>query len=169
MSCWRRCWTMVSRLQPNQTSSKRWSGLLPFYDQWSIHLQVSRDQQHQLCTYFSVRHGMCNVCMNFNVSAHHFCLYITGGSNVGETLPTGQLSNIPWRRSGVKYTNNEAYFDVVEEIDAILDKSGADNCFVFITKYELKDICFAWHVKKLISFKHHMLQVQRYALRSRVW
>ncbi|XP_066549662.1 AP-3 complex subunit mu-1 [Amia ocellicauda] len=49
---------------------------------------------------------------------------ITGSSNVGETLPTGQLSCIPWRRAGVKYTNNEAYFDVVEEIDAILDKSG---------------------------------------------
>lgn len=49
---------------------------------------------------------------------------LTGSSNVGETLPTGQLSTIPWRRAGVKYTNNEAYFDVVEEIDAILDKSG---------------------------------------------
>ncbi|KPP67294.1 AP-3 complex subunit mu-1-like [Scleropages formosus] len=48
----------------------------------------------------------------------------SGSSNVGGTLPTGQLSNIPWRRTGVKYTNNEAYFDVVEEIDAILDKSG---------------------------------------------
>uniref|UniRef100_A0A665TW78 AP-3 complex subunit mu-1-like n=1 Tax=Echeneis naucrates TaxID=173247 RepID=A0A665TW78_ECHNA len=42
---------------------------------------------------------------------------LTGGSNVGDTLPTGQLSNIPWRRAGVKYTNNEAYFDVIEEID----------------------------------------------------
>lgn len=81
--------------------------------------------------------------MNINVSPHHFCLYISGGSNVGETLPTGQLSNIPWRRSGVKYTNNEAYFDVVEEIDAILDKSGAVNCFVFIIKYELKVISLA--------------------------
>ncbi|XP_041125236.1 AP-3 complex subunit mu-1-like isoform X2 [Polyodon spathula] len=50
---------------------------------------------------------------------------ITGSSNVGETLPTGQLSGIPWRRAEVKYTNNEAYFDVVEEIDAILDKSGS--------------------------------------------
>ncbi|XP_030011893.1 AP-3 complex subunit mu-1 [Sphaeramia orbicularis] len=49
---------------------------------------------------------------------------LTGSSNVGDTLPTGQLSNIPWRRAGVKYTNNEAYFDVIEEIDAILDKSG---------------------------------------------
>lgn len=67
-----------------------------------------------------------------------FCLTYSGGSNVGETLPTGQLSNVPWRRAGVKYTNNEAYFDVVEEIDAILDKSGMGNCFLFITKYASK-------------------------------
>lgn len=41
------------------------------------------------------------------------------------TLPSGQLSNVPWRRTGVKYTNNEAYFDVVEEVDAIIDKAGS--------------------------------------------
>ena len=41
---------------------------------------------------------------------------------MSETLPTGQLSNIPWRRTGVKYTNNEAYFDVVEEVSIILNK-----------------------------------------------
>ncbi|VDK50779.1 unnamed protein product [Cylicostephanus goldi] len=50
---------------------------------------------------------------------------VTGRTNHSETLPTGQLSNIPWRRQGVKYTNNEAYFDVIEEIDAIIDKQGA--------------------------------------------
>uniref|UniRef100_A0A8C5PWX3 AP-3 complex subunit mu-1 n=2 Tax=Leptobrachium leishanense TaxID=445787 RepID=A0A8C5PWX3_9ANUR len=50
---------------------------------------------------------------------------LTGSSNMGETLPTGQLSNIPWRSAGVKYTNNEAYFDVIEEVDAIIDKSGS--------------------------------------------
>lgn len=51
---------------------------------------------------------------------------VTGKSTgVSGILPTGQLSSIPWRRTGVKYTNNEAYFDVIEEIDAILDKSGA--------------------------------------------
>jgi len=49
---------------------------------------------------------------------------VTGKSNVSEVLPTGQLSNIPWRRAGVKYTNNEAYFDVIEEVDAIIDKQG---------------------------------------------
>jgi len=50
---------------------------------------------------------------------------VTGKSNVSEVLPTGQLSNIPWRRAGVKYTNNEAYFDVIEEVDAIIDKNGS--------------------------------------------
>lgn len=53
-----------------------------------------------------------------------FFVCFPGGSNVGNTLPTGQLSIIPWRRASVKYTNNEAYFDVIEEIDAIVDKSG---------------------------------------------
>uniref|UniRef100_A0A7E4ZQI7 MHD domain-containing protein n=1 Tax=Panagrellus redivivus TaxID=6233 RepID=A0A7E4ZQI7_PANRE len=50
---------------------------------------------------------------------------VTGETNHSEVLPTGQLSNVPWRRAGVKYTNNEAYFDVIEEIDAIIDKQGA--------------------------------------------
>lgn len=45
--------------------------------------------------------------------------------SVSATLPSGQLSNVPWRRTGVKYTNNEAYFDVVEEVDAIIDRTGA--------------------------------------------
>ena len=39
-------------------------------------------------------------------------------------MPSGQLSNVPWRRADVKYTNNEAYFDIIEEIDAIIDKAG---------------------------------------------
>lgn len=54
--------------------------------------------------------GMLLKCLFYSVSA---------------TLPSGQLSNIPWRRTGVKYTNNEAYFDIVEEVDAIIDKSGS--------------------------------------------
>lgn len=59
-----------------------------------------------------------------NVIYHLIIVCFTGSTNVGEQLPTGQLSVVPWRRTGVKYTNNEAYFDVVEEIDAIIDKSG---------------------------------------------
>jgi AP-3 complex subunit mu len=32
---------------------------------------------------------------------------VTGKKQVSSTLPTGQLSNIPWRRTGVKYATNE--------------------------------------------------------------
>lgn len=50
---------------------------------------------------------------------------VTGQSNVADRLPSGQLSSIPWRRTGVKYASNEAYFDVTEEVDAIIDRSGS--------------------------------------------
>uniref|UniRef100_A0A8R1DRW9 MHD domain-containing protein n=1 Tax=Caenorhabditis japonica TaxID=281687 RepID=A0A8R1DRW9_CAEJA len=63
---------------------------------------------------------------------------VTGRTNISETLPTGQLSNIPWRRQGVKYTNNEAYFDVIEEIDVIVDKHGS-TVFAEIQGYI--DVC----------------------------
>jgi len=57
--------------------------------------------------------------------------------SVSAILPSGQLSNVPWRRTGVKYTNNEAYFDVVEEVDAIIDRTGA-TVFAEIQGY----VCF---------------------------
>lgn len=69
---------------------------------------------------------------------------LPGSTNVGEQLPTGQLSVVPWRRTGVKYTNNEAYFDVVEEIDAIIDKSGIPLDHLFATGSALA--CFATFV-----------------------
>lgn len=50
---------------------------------------------------------------------------MTGESNIRSQLPTGQLSNIPWRRTGVKYTNNEIFLDLIEEIDCIIDKQGS--------------------------------------------
>lgn len=50
---------------------------------------------------------------------------VTGRTNVSESLPANQISNVPWRKLGVKYTNNEAYFDVIEELDAIIDKNGS--------------------------------------------
>ena len=71
-----------------------------------------------ICYVFHVLFSALLTYINFN-----FGTYLS--VRVGATLPTGQLSNIPWRRTGVKYTNNEAYFDVIEEIDAIIDKSGS--------------------------------------------
>ncbi|OWF39923.1 AP-3 complex subunit mu-1-like [Mizuhopecten yessoensis] len=105
---------------------------------------------------------------------------VTGKStSVSGILPTGQLSNIPWRRTGVKYTNNEAYFDVIEEIDAIIDKSGTTvtgeiqgyiDCLIkltgmpdltlsFINSRLLDDVSFhpcvrfkRWESERILSF-----------------
>lgn len=67
---------------------------------------------------------------------HSVCYLCSGSTNVGEQLPTGQLSVVPWRRTGVKYTNNEAYFDVIEEIDAIIDKSGL-SFFIYVNYLQI--------------------------------
>eukprot|EP00051_Salpingoeca_urceolata_P009566 m.115944 g.115944 ORF g.115944 m.115944 type:complete len:415 (+) comp16361_c0_seq1:491-1735(+) len=43
---------------------------------------------------------------------------------VRDTLPTGQLTATMWRRSGVKYSNNEVFVDILEHVDAIVDRQG---------------------------------------------
>ena len=51
-----------------------------------------------------------------------FAKTFTGKSSVSSTLGDGAMSIIPWRRSGVTYANNEIYFDIVEEIDCIVER-----------------------------------------------
>jgi AP-3 complex subunit mu len=48
-------------------------------------------------------------------------------SNVSDTLGESAMSIIPWRRTGVRYAQNEIYFDIIEEIDAIFERYGAPN------------------------------------------
>ncbi|KAH3743695.1 AP-3 complex subunit mu-2 [Pelomyxa schiedti] len=50
---------------------------------------------------------------------------VAGSSSVSDVLPGGTLSNMPWRRDGVHYANNEIYMDIIEELDAIIDVNGA--------------------------------------------
>ncbi|XP_070497010.1 AP-3 complex subunit mu-1-like [Chironomus tepperi] len=105
---------------------------------------------------------------------------VTGKTNFSDTLPVGSLSAIPWRKSGVKYTNNEAYFDVIEEVDAIIDRSGATifaeisgeiQCLIklsgmpdlslsFINPRILDDVSFhpcvrykRWDTERVVSFR----------------
>jgi len=42
-------------------------------------------------------------------------------TNVSDELPSGTISNMPWRAGNVVYTQNEIYMDIVEEIDAMID------------------------------------------------
>jgi AP-3 complex subunit mu len=45
-------------------------------------------------------------------------------SGVSDTLPSATISNMPWRKADVKYAANEIYLDIIEEVDAIIDKHG---------------------------------------------
>ena len=49
----------------------------------------------------------------------------TSSTIVSEELPSGTVSNMPWRAAGVQYNQNEIYMDIVEEVDAIVSSSGA--------------------------------------------
>ena len=50
---------------------------------------------------------------------------LLGGSDaVSRALPSGTVSNMPWRAAGVYYSQNELYLDIVEEVDAIVTASG---------------------------------------------
>ena len=46
-------------------------------------------------------------------------------ATVSDELPSGTVSNMPWRAAGVSYSQNEIYVDICEEVDAIVDASGA--------------------------------------------
>ena len=41
---------------------------------------------------------------------------------MGSTGAGAFSSPIPWRKAGLKYNTNELYFDVVEELKAIVNK-----------------------------------------------
>ncbi|KXN67563.1 AP-3 complex subunit MU-1 [Conidiobolus coronatus NRRL 28638] len=50
---------------------------------------------------------------------------VTGVSNIHNGILSGSLTDVTWRKSGIKYINNEIYFDIVEEIDAVIDNNGS--------------------------------------------
>ncbi|KAI8928666.1 Mu homology domain-containing protein [Entophlyctis helioformis] len=46
------------------------------------------------------------------------------GTQFGPKEPTGAVSTIPWRAQGIKHSANEIFFDIIEELDVILDRRG---------------------------------------------
>ncbi|KAM7273750.1 hypothetical protein ACFE04_028414 [Oxalis oulophora] len=50
---------------------------------------------------------------------------VTGNiSNMSNTLPGATASCVPWRTADVKYSNNEVYVDLVEEMDSVINRDG---------------------------------------------
>ncbi|KAL1809493.1 hypothetical protein DCAR_0729041 [Daucus carota subsp. sativus] len=51
---------------------------------------------------------------------------VTGNSsNMSNTLPGATASCVPWRTTDLKHASNEVYVDLVEEMDAIINREGA--------------------------------------------
>jgi AP-3 complex subunit mu len=51
-----------------------------------------------------------------------------GQSSVAQALPRGTLTQVPWRKAGVKYRNNQILFDVFEDVNSIVDSKGRLVC-----------------------------------------
>uniref|UniRef100_A0A7S0BPA5 MHD domain-containing protein n=1 Tax=Rhodosorus marinus TaxID=101924 RepID=A0A7S0BPA5_9RHOD len=49
---------------------------------------------------------------------------VTGDSRSNTELPQSSLTNVPWRRRGIRYMQHEIFVDIVEEIDALVSRSG---------------------------------------------
>jgi len=47
------------------------------------------------------------------------------GATISSILPSGSLSQLPWRRHGVKKATNEIYIDIIEEIEGIIEANGS--------------------------------------------
>ncbi|KAI0829336.1 clathrin adaptor mu subunit [Trametes gibbosa] len=56
----------------------------------------------------------------------HKVLSVAGVSGLATSSASSHpfASPIPWRKAGVRYNNNEIFFDVVETLDAIINKNG---------------------------------------------
>ncbi|KAK6159781.1 hypothetical protein DH2020_003162 [Rehmannia glutinosa] len=50
---------------------------------------------------------------------------VTGNtSNMSNTLPGATSSCVPWRKTDLKHTSNDVYVDLVEEMDATINRDG---------------------------------------------
>jgi AP-3 complex subunit mu len=46
---------------------------------------------------------------------------LQSSASISDELPSGTVSNMPWRTAGVTYSQNEIYMDITEQVDAIID------------------------------------------------
>lgn len=71
---------------------------------------------------------------------------LTGSSSMKNVLPDGSLSNTPWRKAGVKYTTNEIYLDIIEEIDATVEPYAFLSFSLLLSIYIFFFLSFGYEV-----------------------
>jgi AP-3 complex subunit mu len=63
-------------------------------------------------------------------------LSVAGVAGLAKASATPFSSPIPWRKAGIKYNNNEIYFDIVEELDAIVTRYEALALIMLLEMYD---------------------------------
>ncbi|XP_034213528.1 AP-3 complex subunit mu-like isoform X2 [Prunus dulcis] len=104
-----------------------------FNPQWRHFLKLSFDSRagrSQLLSRNFIQTLMATCCTRSERRLTRMSLRRTkrpfqgNSSNMSDTLPGATSSCIPWRTTDLKYANNEVYVDLVEEMDAIVNRDG---------------------------------------------
>ena len=104
-SCWKRYWTTGIPWQQSPTFSRSSSN-------HQVLLEMSSAQSLETHSMMEISLHMCTLLFSLSLS-------LLSSHSVSSTLPTGQLSNVPWRRTGVKYTNNEVQYAITFELHVL--------------------------------------------------
>ena len=62
-----------------------------------------------------------------------------------------QTSDIPWRRSNVKHTNNEMYVDVIETVNVIIKPTTKKQKDIYNWKSKTKDLTLPFILQHLAN------------------
>jgi AP-3 complex subunit mu len=67
--------------------------------------------------------SLCIMRLPWLVRRYSQTSWLLGAGGVGPAIGAGAFASpIPWRKAGLRYNNNDIYFDVVEELRAIVNK-----------------------------------------------
>ena len=109
-SCWKRCWTMGIPWQQSPIYSRSSSNHQALLEMLSV-------QSLETHSMMEISLHMCTLLFSLSLSLSlSFSFSLLSSHSVSSTLPTCQLSNVPWRRAGVKYTNNEVQYTIIFDL-----------------------------------------------------
>lgn len=67
---------------------------------------------------------------------------------------------MPWRKADVKYSQNEVYLDIVEEVDAIVGVNGQVRKYKPVTTFAVP-VCFVSSKNCAVSCKLKLLRTTK--------
>jgi len=101
-----------------------------------------------------------------NVAGANFTKVINSG--LGPGAAGGAFSSpIPWRKAGLRYTSNEIYFDVVEELRAIVNKYVYVISFRLSPRFHCDCFLVEMGLQYLILFSAKSRRTPNYQVRMR--